>query len=84
MSLFFLFKIQEAARNTQVVNTSTKCTPHNPDSVFASTDRKPALGPSFTFLTDTTLWLAKRGSAEDGSATHVAEVFRSRLVVSLH
>ncbi|TFY64123.1 hypothetical protein EVJ58_g2823 [Rhodofomes roseus] len=65
-----------------VINTSTKCTPRNPDSVFATTDRKPALGPSFTFLTDTTLWLARRETAEDGGATHVAEVFRSRLVPS--
>ncbi|EPT01403.1 hypothetical protein FOMPIDRAFT_1120629 [Fomitopsis schrenkii] len=84
----FMRQLQDLAQafslTILVVNTSTKCTPHNPDSVFASTDRKPALGPSFTFLTDTTLWLAKRGSAEDGSATHVAEVFRSRLVVSLH
>ncbi|KAH9928751.1 P-loop containing nucleoside triphosphate hydrolase protein [Fomitopsis serialis] len=66
-----------------VINSSTRCTPRNPDSVFATTDRKPALGPSFTFLTDTTLWLARHDTAEDGSATHVAEIFRSRMVVRL-
>ncbi|KAH9912282.1 uncharacterized protein B0H18DRAFT_1217175 [Fomitopsis serialis] len=65
------------------INSSTRCTPRNPDSVFATTDRKPALGPSFTFLTDTTLWLARHDTAEDGSATHVAEIFRSRMVVRL-
>ncbi|KZT73040.1 P-loop containing nucleoside triphosphate hydrolase protein [Daedalea quercina L-15889] len=62
-----------------VINSSTKCTPRNPDSVFATTDRKPALGPSFTFLTDTTLWLAKREIGEDGNIAHIAEIFRSRI-----
>ncbi|KAI0733495.1 P-loop containing nucleoside triphosphate hydrolase protein [Fomitopsis betulina] len=82
----FMRQLQDLAQafslTILVVNTSTKCTPRNPDSVFASTDRKPALGPSFTFLTDTTLWLAKREITEDGSATHVAEILRSRLVSS--
>ncbi|KZT07752.1 P-loop containing nucleoside triphosphate hydrolase protein [Laetiporus sulphureus 93-53] len=69
-----------------VINTSTKCLPRNPDSAFMSTDRKPALGPSFTFLTDTTLWISQTddvGEEADGSTIrHVAEVFRSRHTAS--
>jgi RAD51-like protein 3 len=56
--------------------------------------RKPALGPSFTALTDATLWLSQYDptsgdsgepmSNRDGSFTaHVAEVFRSRTTVTL-
>ncbi|GBE88299.1 P-loop containing nucleoside triphosphate hydrolase protein [Sparassis crispa] len=65
-----------------VINTSSGSSPWNPDSAFLSTTRKPALGPSFTFLTETTLWLAKCESEGDDPeqecTTHVAEVFRSR------
>ncbi|KAI0741913.1 P-loop containing nucleoside triphosphate hydrolase protein [Daedaleopsis nitida] len=70
-----------------VVNGSTRIGPRNPDSKNAEavfeTDRKPALGPSFTFMTDATLWLSLRelreGESEDSDSTiHVAEVFRSR------
>jgi hypothetical protein len=31
----------------------------NPQSAFASTIRKPALGPSFAFMSDCTLWLQR-------------------------
>ncbi|TFY83535.1 hypothetical protein EWM64_g486 [Hericium alpestre] len=41
-----------------VINTSSSANPYNPASVFSTTARKPALGPSFTFLTDATLWMA--------------------------
>ncbi|KIK99168.1 hypothetical protein PAXRUDRAFT_823068 [Paxillus rubicundulus Ve08.2h10] len=64
-----------------VMNNTAASTPHNPISAFSSTSRKPALGPSFMFLTDCTLWLANHGAADNaeaGSTTHVAEVFRSR------
>ncbi|KAI0715829.1 P-loop containing nucleoside triphosphate hydrolase protein [Cerioporus squamosus] len=74
-----------------VVNTSTRVGPRNPhatntESVF-ETARKPGLGPSFTFMTDATLWLTRRSRDErDGEADstmHIAEVFRSRLTVGL-
>jgi len=75
----------------QVINNTTSSYPNNPQSVFASTVRKPALGPSFTALTDATLWLSKYNPTEemamsdyDGSYTaHVAEVFRSRTTVTI-
>ncbi|TFY65562.1 hypothetical protein EVG20_g5526 [Dentipellis fragilis] len=54
--------LRELARSQSlcilVINTSTNANGSNPSSVFAETTRKPALGPSFTFLTDTTLWVA--------------------------
>jgi len=69
-----------------VINNTTSSYPSNPQSVFKSTIRKPALGPSFTALTDATLWLSQCNPAsgepvshcDDGNTTHVAEVFRSR------
>lgn len=72
----------------QVINNSTRMGPRNtgsanPEAVFES-DRKPALGPSFTFMTDTTLWLSRRPPGEqqeEGAMVHVAEVFRSRNTV---
>ncbi|KAJ3768711.1 P-loop containing nucleoside triphosphate hydrolase protein [Lentinula raphanica] len=57
----------------------------NPHSAFASTIRKPALGPSFPFMTDATLWVARLPVKEEdgeGSTAHVIEVFRSRFSVS--
>ncbi|KIJ66711.1 hypothetical protein HYDPIDRAFT_26138 [Hydnomerulius pinastri MD-312] len=67
-----------------IINGTSASAPYNPQSAFSSTTRKPALGPSFTFLTDCTLWLAKhedRDKAEAGSTKHVVEVFRSRTTV---
>ncbi|OCH86606.1 P-loop containing nucleoside triphosphate hydrolase protein [Obba rivulosa] len=63
-----------------VINSSTGAAPRNRDSAFFATDRKPALGPSFTFLTDTTLWLTKHGTegGDKTANTVVAEIFRSR------
>ncbi|KAF8121781.1 P-loop containing nucleoside triphosphate hydrolase protein [Boletus edulis] len=64
-----------------VVNNTSGSLPHNRMSVFSSTVRKPALGPSFTFLTDCTIWLARHEdttNAEAGSSIHVAEIFKSR------
>jgi hypothetical protein len=72
----------------QIINNTTSCYPStsNPQSVFESTTRKPALGPSFTALTDTTLWLSKYDeepmSNEDCFTSHAAEVFRSRTTVN--
>ncbi|RDX56980.1 P-loop containing nucleoside triphosphate hydrolase protein [Lentinus brumalis] len=73
-----------------VINTSTRVGPRNPhamntEAVF-ETGRKPGLGPSFTFMTDATLWLARRSrderEGEADSTMHTAEVFRSRLTRS--
>ncbi|KAH9949902.1 P-loop containing nucleoside triphosphate hydrolase protein [Amylocystis lapponica] len=70
-----------------VINSSTVSSPRNLDSAFVSTARKPALGPSFTFLTDTTVWLSdykedgQRHRDEEGSI-HIAEIFRSRTTLS--
>ncbi|KAI0955918.1 hypothetical protein AcV7_006457 [Taiwanofungus camphoratus] len=64
-----------------VINTSTACSPRNLDSAFLSTVRKPALGPSFTYLTDTTLWLSKcmlDVDEADAPDVYIAEIFRSR------
>jgi len=47
-----------------VLNNATSCLPRNPASAFAYTARKPALGPSFAFLTDATLWLARPQTPE--------------------
>jgi len=65
-----------------VINTTTS-TPYgvsNPLSSFVSTTRKPSLGPTFTFLVDATVWLAKmdRSGQNEDETVHVAEVFKSR------
>jgi len=65
-----------------VINTTT-WTPDrgpNPLSNFVTTTRKPALGPTFTFLVDATLWLSKTDGSgrNEGDALHVMEVFKSR------
>ncbi|EKM58400.1 uncharacterized protein PHACADRAFT_91096 [Phanerochaete carnosa HHB-10118-sp] len=74
-----------------VLNGTSASAPHNPQSVFPNTARKPALGPTFAFMTDATLWLAKHrpspapGIADQNSGdTHVAELFCSRTMVSVH
>ncbi|KDQ57033.1 hypothetical protein JAAARDRAFT_58515 [Jaapia argillacea MUCL 33604] len=62
-----------------IINTTSASLPTNPHSAFPTTTKKPALGPSYTYLSDATLWLAKSNEiAEDGCPTHVIEVFRSR------
>ncbi|KAI0635525.1 P-loop containing nucleoside triphosphate hydrolase protein [Trametes polyzona] len=67
-----------------VINSSTKILPRNPETVF-ETARKPALGPSFTFMADATLWLSCRDEELQQSAdgvevtTHIAEVLWSRI-----
>ena len=52
---------------------------------------KPALGPSFTFLTDETLWLSnaqnllskgQQDAETMGAKVFIAEVFRSHSTVS--
>ncbi|KAG9315058.1 P-loop containing nucleoside triphosphate hydrolase protein [Chiua virens] len=68
----------------EVVNNTSASPLHNSLSVFPSTTRKPALGPSFTFLTDCTIWLARREDmmdAEAGESMHAVEIFKSRATV---
>ncbi len=69
----------------QVVNGSSASPPHNPDSAFAATVRKPALGPSFAYMSDTTLWLAEfkgpKGEDRNTEPVYVAEILRSRSTV---
>ncbi|KAJ6510136.1 P-loop containing nucleoside triphosphate hydrolase protein [Mycena vitilis] len=74
-----------------VVNNSTAFTPFVAGSVSNNPNiRKPALGPSFTFLTDATLWLAlcsgdpdPRGKDAGNECTkHVAQVYRSKVTMS--
>jgi len=77
-----------------VLNDGTNCLPANPMSVFPTTTRKPALGPSFAFLTDATLWLAHPPEdldlsfietgilSEQNTELRVAEAFRSRFSTS--
>ncbi|KAF5379927.1 hypothetical protein D9757_007214 [Collybiopsis confluens] len=59
----------------------------NPQSAFASTIRKPALGPSFTFMSDATLWLSlwpspKDSDTHENSTAHTVEVLRSKFSAS--
>ncbi|KAJ7047672.1 P-loop containing nucleoside triphosphate hydrolase protein [Mycena alexandri] len=66
-----------------VVNNSVVFTPFVPGSASNNPNiRKPALGPSFTFLTDATLWLATcKGALESDAETtrHVIQVYRSKV-----
>lgn len=77
-----------STRKIQVINNATSVTPapHNPRSAFSTTVAKPALGPSFAFLTDATIWLSQHGEkarTNEDRATYIAEIFRSKTAVSL-
>ncbi|KAJ7228957.1 P-loop containing nucleoside triphosphate hydrolase protein, partial [Mycena pura] len=77
-----------------VVNNSAAFTPLVPGSASNNPNiRKPALGPSFTFMTDATLWLAlcrETAYAEAGALAveetectkHVVQVYRSKITAS--
>lgn len=72
----------------KVINnaTSSAPAPHNWYSAFSTTSAKPALGPSFTFLTDATIWISRlRGTLgnDETGATHIIEVFRSKTMVNI-
>ncbi|KAJ7067975.1 P-loop containing nucleoside triphosphate hydrolase protein [Mycena amicta] len=41
--------------------------------------RKPALGPSFTFMTDATLWCAVAHSKDDDHKKHVLQLYRTKI-----
>ncbi|RDB31002.1 DNA repair protein RAD51 4 [Hypsizygus marmoreus] len=72
-----------------VINNTTFFNPSNPYSALANaaSTRKPALGPSFAFLTDATLWLTKAGEQDEADpkiryTIHTAEVLRSKITRS--
>ncbi|KIM84382.1 hypothetical protein PILCRDRAFT_410642 [Piloderma croceum F 1598] len=69
-----------------VINNATPVAPapHNPHSAFSSTVAKPALGPSFAFLTDATIWLSQHGEkarTNEDRTTYIAEIFKSKTAV---
>jgi RAD51-like protein 3 len=87
----FLARLPVFTRYPKVINNATPMTSsvgsqiRNPYSVFPTTVKKPALGPSFTFLTDATLWLSaipNHDENDESSLVRVAEVFRSRTSVA--
>ncbi|TFK49990.1 P-loop containing nucleoside triphosphate hydrolase protein [Heliocybe sulcata] len=86
----FMRELRSLARTysvaVYVINDTSSAQPCNPASAFTSNTRKPALGPSFAFLTDACLWLAKCDTYginnDDGTTSHVAEVLRSRATQS--
>ncbi|GJF00066.1 P-loop containing nucleoside triphosphate hydrolase protein [Phanerochaete sordida] len=91
MMTSFMRQLRTLARthalSVLVLNGTSAAPPHNAQSAFKSTVRKPALGPTFTFQTDATLWLAMAppeltGAAKENGDVHVAEVFRSRTTAS--
>jgi len=68
----------------QVVNNVVSAKPSNPGSAFATTVHKPALGPSFTYLTDVTIWLSNAQEAfgtEVDESFRIMEIFKARHVV---
>lgn len=84
------YNVNQVINNT-TTSYSTSSNASNPQPALKSAIRKPALGPSFTALTDATLLLSKYDQASrepmsdyDGNYTaHVAEVSRSRTNVSM-
>ncbi|KAF7428492.1 hypothetical protein PC9H_007716 [Pleurotus ostreatus] len=74
---------QSSNASVLVINNSTSNGNNqlNPNAVFPTT-RKPALGPSFPFLTDATLWLTRRDSTMSGCISHTAEIWRSKTTSS--
>ncbi|KAK7061455.1 P-loop containing nucleoside triphosphate hydrolase protein [Favolaschia claudopus] len=74
-----------------VVNDSVAFSPYIPGSASNTPHiRKPALGPSFTFLADATLWLVnceggatnKRNENASNCTKHIAQVYRSKVTTS--
>ncbi|KLO17247.1 hypothetical protein SCHPADRAFT_994554 [Schizopora paradoxa] len=60
----FMRSLQDVAANYSLIvlvlnKAASTQPPHSSPSVFAATKLKPALGPTFSFLTDTTLWLSR-------------------------
>lgn len=60
----FMRSLQDVASNYGLIvlvlnKPASVQPPHSSPSVFTATKLKPALGPTFSFLTDTTLWLSR-------------------------
>lgn len=55
----------------------------NPASAFLGTTAKPSLGPTYSYLVDATLWLAKAKQVldTDREDLYIAEIFKSRKTV---
>jgi len=74
----FMRQLQTFAQNlgaTVIVINNTASTG------IGSSDRKPALGPSFILMTDTTLWLQRNQNVEDDdSLVHSISVLKSRSI----
>ncbi|KAF5327347.1 hypothetical protein D9619_004447 [Psilocybe cf. subviscida] len=74
----FMRQIQDYARCSSatviIINNSAGQGPH-------SAERKPALGPSFSLMTDTTLWLQKITGQEEGPAYRSVQMIKSHSVV---
>jgi len=68
----------------QVINSATSSAPvpYNQHSAFSTTVAKPALGPSFAFLTDVTVWLSHHYNDGEDGTNYIAEVFKSNNTVS--
>ena len=70
---------------SQTTNTSTSILGggSNPASSFIGTTSKPSLGPTFSYLVDGTLWLAKAKQVldTDREELYIAEIFKSRKAV---
>jgi len=72
---------------SQVLNNATLKQPY--DNPQLNVEKKPALGPSFTFMTDTTLWFSRRDvESEEPDAPdtqqYCIEVLKSRVKVGRH
>ncbi|KAF8622566.1 hypothetical protein AX15_006914 [Amanita polypyramis BW_CC] len=83
----FMRYLREKSRFNQlttiVLNNSIHVIPGSRNLIFNATDQQPALGPSFAFLTDSTLWLSKPDSdAEEDASKLTVEVLRSKTLPS--
>jgi RAD51-like protein 3 len=72
----------------QILNSTSSALPHTHQSWRSSAARKPALGSSFTYMTDATLWLSKSSASytteQDDTLEapiHTAEILRSKFTV---
>lgn len=61
-----------------VLNTATSNPTANPAQLFSNSPRKPALGPSFTYMTDATIWLSKPANTNVEGEHTTLELVRSR------
>ncbi|KAG8931195.1 hypothetical protein FRC02_003091 [Tulasnella sp. 418] len=93
----FMHQLSSFAQNYKltvfVLNNTVASTPRNPLSAFVSAVTKPGLGPTFTYLTDTTIFINNaekvfgehdetltrlRKREMEGITVYVAEILRSR------